>query len=151
MAIKLEEVAEALKQSGIADSDAKVVLQNLKTIEEENKALAEENKEPKPEKQLIFLNTQTSGDVGYGVIIEIPSADSISDAPEHLYKAVREQNTTTRKGRKYPIRTVGEAVEGLKRKFQKEYNIKIKTKVITPMLIIDNDIPNPTTSNKDVD
>jgi hypothetical protein len=75
-----------------------------------------------------------------GWVLQIPEDESPASVSERLFKGTYDYNAS-KKGRLYPAKTVGEAVENVPAKFFKEADLWVKTK--TPVLVLrtDNEIP----------
>jgi hypothetical protein len=95
-------------------------------------------------KQFIILVSDPEGEMPErdltGWVLQIPEDESPASVPERLLKGAYDYNAS-KKGRLYPARTVGDAVENVPAKYFREAELWVKTK--TPVLVLrtDNEIP----------
>jgi len=140
--IDVNKVAEILKKNHLEPALLRRV------VEEMNLAAQPDPKDgegpPPVKKQFIILvsdpnETMPKHDLT-GWVLQIPEDESPASVPERLFKGTYDYNAT-KKGRLYPAKTVGEAVENVPAKFFKEADLWVKTK--TPVLVLrtDNEIP----------
>jgi len=140
--IDVNKVAEILKRNHIEPA----VLRRV--VEEMNLAVqpdpAEADQPPPVKKQLVILvsdpeETMPKADLT-GWVLQIPEDESPASVQERLFKGAYDYNAS-KKGRLYPARTVGDAVENVPAKFFREAELWVKTK--TPVLVLrtDNEIP----------
>lgn len=75
-----------------------------------------------------------------GWVVQLPENESVATVTERICRGAYDYNTT-KKGRLYPAKTIGEAIENVPAKFFKEADVWVKTK--TPVLVLktDNEIP----------
>ena len=140
--IDVSKVAEILKKNQIDPS----VLRRV--IEEMNLAVqpepGEEEKPPAVKKQFIVLLSDPEGRMPrndfVAWVLQIPENESPASVRDRVLRGTYDYNTT-RKGRQYPVKTVGEALENVPAKHFKEADVWVKTK--TPVLVLktDNEIP----------
>jgi hypothetical protein len=140
--IDVNKVAEILKKHHIEPS----VLRRV--VEEMNLAVqpdpGEGDQPPPVKKQFVILVSDPEefmpkGDLT-GWVLQIPEDESPASVQERLFKGAYDYNAS-KKGRLYPARTVGDAVENVPAKFFREVDLWVKTK--TPVLVLrtDNEIP----------
>jgi len=140
--IDVSKVAEILKKNHLDPA----VLRRV--IEEMNLAVqpdpGEEEKPPAVKKQSVLLVSDPAGRLPksdfVGWVLQIPENESPATTQERIFRGAYDYNTT-KKGRLYPAKTVGEALENVPAKFFKEADLWVKTK--TPVLVLktDNEIP----------
>lgn len=75
-----------------------------------------------------------------GWVLQIPEDASVTSAPDRIYKAAYEFNTT-KKGRMMPARTMGDAIENIPAKHFKEQQVWVKTKCPVFVVTTNNEIP----------
>jgi DNA repair ATPase RecN len=75
-----------------------------------------------------------------GWIVQIPDSESVLTVTDRIKKAAYNYNAS-KKGQKYPIKTIGEAVESIGNKFFKPYDLKVKTKEAVFVVVTDNVLP----------
>jgi hypothetical protein len=140
--IDVNKVAEILKKNHIDPA----VLRRV--VEEMNLAVQPDPGEgeaaPPVKKQFVILVSDPDGKMPKadltGWVLQIPESESPASTHERLFKAAYDYNAS-KKGRLYPARTVGDAVENVPGKFFREAELWVKTK--TPVLVVrtDNEIP----------
>ena len=140
--IDVNKVAEILKRNHIDPA----VLRRV--VEEMNLAVqadpAEGDQPPPVKKQFIILvsdpeETMPKGDLT-GWVLQIPEDQSPASVRERLFKGAYDYNAS-KKGRLYPAKTVGDAVENVPSKFFREAELWVKTKTPVVVLRTDNEIP----------
>lgn len=139
--IDVSKVAEILKKNQLDPAVLRRVIEEINTAVQPE---AEEDKPPPVKKQFVILvsdpeNRFPKSDFA-GWVLQIPEDESVATAEERIFRSAYEYNAT-RKGRLYPAKTVGEALENVPAKHFKEAELWVKTK--TPVLILktDNEIP----------
>lgn len=142
--VSVELIHEVLSSNNLEPETIQKVLQQ---IEEQAAAEAEAekaNREPPVKKQFIMILSDPNGTVPdqdyVGWVAQIPEDDSPGDTLEKLIRASYEYNIS-KKGRKYPVKSIGEACEAVGSRFLKEQGIAIKTKTPVTILRTDNKIP----------
>lgn len=143
--VSLELVHEVLTQNEL---DSETVLKLIQQIEQQAEAEAEAEKatrEPTVKKQFVMILSDPAGVIPakqdfVGWIAQIPEDDPIGDTVDRLVRASYEHNIS-KKGRKYPVKTIGEACEAVGTRFLKEQGLSIKTKTPVSVIITDNKIP----------
>ncbi len=140
--IDVNKVAEILKKNHIDPA----VLRRV--VEEMNLAVqpdpGEEELPPPVKKQFVILASDPEGRLPKGDfagwVLQIPEEESAATTLDRIFKGAYDYNAS-KKGRLYPAKTVGEAVENVPAKFFKEAELWVKTK--TPVLVLrtDNEIP----------
>lgn len=119
----------------------------INQIEEQAAAEAEAekaNREPTVKKQFVIIVSDPRGTLPeedyVGWVAQIPEDDPVGDTVDRLIRASYEYNIS-KKGRKYPVKTVGEACEAVGARFLKEQSLAIKNKVPVSIIKTDNKIP----------
>lgn len=154
--VQLEAVREALEKivkdenaiEKVLDllSDAAVKVDEAKQNEELDVADGADDDgsdEPKIKKQYGILVCDKDGDIKrdlVGWVFQMPENEDTRDVIENIKKAAYNYNAS-KKGRKYPVNTIGQAVEGCGSKFFKPYNVSIKTKEPVLVVTTDNILP----------
>jgi len=140
--IDVNKVAEILKRNHIEPALLRRVVEEMNLAVQPDPA--EGDAPPPVKKQFIILvsdpeETMPRGDLT-GWVLQIPEDESPASVPERLFKGAYDYNAS-KKGRLYPARTVGDAVENVPAKFFREAELWVKTK--TPVLVLrtDNEIP----------
>lgn len=134
--IEINQVAEILRKN---KADPKL----LRSVVEEMNLLAQAAQEadedkPKPvKKQNVILISDPDGllleqDL-VGWVLQIPDYESPVTTLDRIYRSTHEFNAS-KKGRLYPAKTVGEAIENVPAKFFTEHELWVRTK--TPVLAL---------------
>jgi hypothetical protein len=140
--IDVNKVAEILKKNHIDPA----VLRRV--VEEMNLAVqpdpGEGDQAPPVKKQYVILlsdpqDRMPKGDFT-GWVLQIPENESPASVQERLLKGAYDYNAS-KKGRLYPAKTVGDAVESVPGKFFREVELWVKTKEPVLVLRTDNEIP----------
>ncbi|HZZ18917.1 MAG TPA: hypothetical protein VFE25_06085 [Opitutaceae bacterium] len=140
--IDVNKVAEILKKNHIDPT----VLRRV--VEEMNLAVqpdpGEGDQVPPVKKQFVILISDPNGKMPkadlVGWILQIPENESPASVEERLLKGAYDYNAS-KKGRLYPAKTVGDAMEAVPAKFFKEVELWVKTKEPVIVLKTDNVIP----------
>lgn len=156
--VQLEAVREALEKvvkdelaiervlDMLSDAAVKVDEAKQEVIEEgveDNESESEGSDEPKIKKQYGILVSDKDGVIQrdlVGWVFQMPENEDTRDVIEHIKKAAYNFNAS-KKGRKYPVSTIGQAIEGVGNKFFKPYNVSLKTKEPVLVVTTDNILP----------
>jgi hypothetical protein len=140
--IDVSRVAEILKKNEIEPSILRRVIEEMNLAAQPEPG--EDEKPPALKKQFVIVVSDPDNRLPkfdfVGWVLQIPETESPATTPERIFRSVYDYNTT-RKGRLYPAKTVGEALENVPAKHFKEAEVWVKTK--TPVLVLktDNEIP----------
>lgn len=153
--VQLEAVREALEKivkdenaiEKVLDllSEATVKVDETKQAEEAEVAEGsdEGTDEPKMKKQYGVLISDKDGLITkdlVGWVFQMPENEDSRDIVELVKKAAYNYNAS-KKGRKYPVSSIGAAIEGAGSKFFKPYNVSFKTKEPVLVITTDNVLP----------
>lgn len=134
--VELELVKKVLKRAAVDESVMTEIVEELQSAIKE----IEEDDEPKPpqvKKQHVILLSDCEGEFVdkelVGWIFQMPEDKPMTEAIDMVLKASKSFNKS-KKGRKLPVDTVGEACESIPAKIFKEHDLWLKTK--EPVLII---------------
>lgn len=145
--IEVNQVAEVLKRNQLDPKTLRQIVEELNVITQRD---AEEEKPPAVKKQFVLLISDPDERLPdhefAGWCLQIPENESPSTTQERIFRAAYEYNTT-KKGRLYPAKTVGEAIENIPAKHFKEAEVWIKHKTPVLMLRTDNEIPKDEAAN----
>ena len=101
-------------------------------------------KPPAAKKQFVILVSDPEGKLPEkeltGWVVQIPEDASPYTATDRIFKGSYDYNAS-KKGRLYPAKTVGEALENVPAKFFKEAEVWVKNKIPVLVLKTDNQIP----------
>ena len=125
--------------------DIRIVSQIMEDIEVELKNQTDDEEKPPPKKkQFVMMVSDPEGELegkNYtGWILQIPEEDSPYTAEERIIKSAYEYNASKR-GRRMPVKSIGEACEVVPLRFQKEQNVWIKTKEAVLIVRSSNVLP----------
>jgi hypothetical protein len=141
--IDVSKVAEILKKNQLDPALLRRVIEEMNLAVQPDPG--DEEKPPAVKKQFVLLVSDPEGrwpakhDFA-GWVLQIPESESPGTLQDRIFRGAYDYNTT-KKGRLYPAKTVGEAIENVPAKFFKEAEVWVKTK--TPVLVLktDNQIP----------
>jgi hypothetical protein len=127
------------------DLDIRQVNTIMEEIAKELKILQEENPPaPRIPKQFAILVSDPEGSIPQadltGWVLQLPEEDPVMALEEQIHKAAYEFNQTP-KGRRMPVKTIGEACEAVPARIFKEQNLWVKTKEPVLILRTENAIP----------
>jgi hypothetical protein len=140
--IDVNKVAEILKRNHIEPA----VLRRV--VEEMNLAVQPDpgdgDQAPPVKKQFAILLSDPEerlprGDFT-GWVLQIPESESPASSRERILKATYDYNAS-KKGRLYPAKTVGDALENVPGRFFRDVELWVKTKTPVTVLRTDNEIP----------
>lgn len=141
--IEIAKVADILRQNQLEPAVMRRILEQINKITEEA-AAADEEKPPAQKKQFVILVSDPDGEMPEqelaGWVVQLPEEASPLSLQERVHKAAYDFNAS-RRGRKLPVETMGEAFENVPAKHFKEVEVWVKTK--TPVLVLstDNKLP----------
>jgi hypothetical protein len=140
--IDVNKVAEILKRNHIDPAVLRRVVEEMNLAVQPDPG---EGEQPPPVKrQFVILVSDPEGRMPQGDVtgwvLQIPESESPATTQERLLKGVYDYNAS-KKGRLYPARTVGDAVENVPGRFFRETELWVKTKTPVIVLRTDNEIP----------
>ena len=140
--VDLELVKFILQRNEI---DVRKVNSIIEDIEQEMKTIQEENPPaPRIPKQFAILISDPEGNIPStdftGWVLQMPEEDSPAIMESQIRKAAYDFNQTP-KGRRMPVKTIGEACEVVPARIFKEHQLWVKTKEPVLILKTDNAIP----------
>ena len=141
--IEVATVADILRQNALEPAVMRRILEQInKTTEEAAKEEGE--KPPAQKKQFVILVSDPDGKMPEeelaGWVLQLPEDASPLSLLERVHKAAYDFNAT-RRGRKLPVESIGEAFESVPAKNFKEVDLAVKTKVPVLVLTTDNKLP----------
>jgi len=146
MKIPIEIIAEVANEQLPSPLPADLVQE----IERRAQQAAEEekaHKEPVQKKQFVVLLYDPEGiisdrdlDEFVATVAQIPEDDDTAATLDKLTRASYEYNIS-KKGRRFPVKTIGEACEAVPARFLKEQDLAIKTRQPVRVLVTDNQLP----------
>lgn len=139
--IEVNKVAEILKKNQVDPKVLRLIVEEMNVL---TQVEANEEKPPAVKKQWAILISDPEGRLPKtdfaGWVVQLPENESVVTTQDRIFRATYEFNTT-KKGRLFPPKTVGEALENVPAKHFKEVGIWVKTKTPVLMLKTDNEIP----------
>lgn len=140
--IDVNKVAEILKRQELQPELLRQIVEEMNLLVQPEVG---EDKPPALKKQWAILISDPDGKLPegndfVGWVLQVPENESITTTTERIFKGAYEFNTT-KKGRRHPAKTVGEALEHVPAKHFKEAGVFVKTKIPVLMLKTDNAIP----------
>jgi len=140
--IDVSKVAEILKKNHVEPAVIRRVVEEMNLAVQPDPG---ESEGPPPvKKQNIILVSDPEGRMPKGDfagwVLQIPESESPATIRDRIFRGAYDYNAS-KKGRLYPAKTVGEALENVPGKFFRESELWVKTK--TPVLVLktDNEIP----------
>ena len=98
---------------------------------------------PKVKQQYVILVSDADGIISKdltGWVLQMPEDKDCRDVIEGIKKAAYNYNAS-KKGQKYPVRNIGQAIDAVSNKFFKPYDVKVKTKEPVYVVVTDNNLP----------
>jgi hypothetical protein len=140
--IDVNKVAEILKKNHIDPAVLRRVVEEMNLAAQPDPG--ESDLPPPVKRQFVILvsdpdERMPKADLT-GWVLQIPESESPASTQERVFKGAYDYNAS-KKGRLYPAKTVGDAVENVPGKFFRDAELWVKTK--TPVLVLrtDNEIP----------
>lgn len=142
--IDVSKVAEILKKNEIDPAVLRRVMEEMNLVVQPE---GDEGDKPPPvKKQFVVLVSDPDGKFPKtdfaAWVLQMPEDESPATVEERIFRSAYDYNAT-RKGRMYPAKTVGEALENIPAKHFKEAELWVKTKNPVIVLKTDNEIPKP--------
>lgn len=142
--IDVSKVAEILKKNEIDPAVLRRVMEEMNLVVQPE--TDEGDKPPPVKKQFVFLISDPEDRFPKtdfaGWVLQLPEDESPATVQDRINRAAYDYNAT-RKGRLYPAKTVGEALENVPAKNFKEVEVWVKTKNPVIVLKTNNEIPKP--------
>jgi hypothetical protein len=140
--IDVSKVAEILKKSELDPALLRRVIEEINLAVQPDPS--DEDKPPPLKKQFVILVSDPEERLPKtdfaGWVLQIPESESVATTQERIIRSAYDYNAT-RKGRLYPAKTIGEAIENIPAKHFKEAEVWVKTKSPVIVLRTDNEIP----------
>jgi len=138
---KIDEILDLLSNATVAvDEVAKTEEEAVDASEETGN---DEEGEPKPKQQFVILVSDTNKIITkdlVGWVLQIPENDDVATVVDSIKKGAYNFNAS-KKGQKYPVSSIGQAIANVPNKFFKTENLKIKTKEPVYVLTTNNVLP----------
>jgi len=143
--VDINKVAEVMKKNNLDPAVLRRIIEELNLASQPDPGMGDEET-AKVKKQYAILVSDPHGLIETdftGWVLQIPEEESPLTVQERLLKATYEYNAS-KKGRLYPAKTIGDAIEAVPAKFFKEADLWIKTKEPVLILRTNNEIPKDT-------
>lgn len=138
---KIDEILNLLSNNTVAVDEAAQPTEE--TLDPSQETGNDEEGEPKPKQQFVVLvsdpNKQIKTDL-VGWVLQIPEDDDVATVVDSIKKSSYNFNAS-KKGNKYPVTSIGQAIANVPNKFFKTNELKIKTKEPIQILTTDNILP----------
>lgn len=98
---------------------------------------------PKKKNQFVVVVSDPNNSITQnlaGWVLQIPEDEDAQAVVENIKKAAYNFNAS-KKGQKYPVSSIGQAIGDVSSKFFKPYYVKIKTKEPVQVVVTDNKLP----------
>jgi hypothetical protein len=139
--ITLKQVIDAINKNNVEPSKVRAIVEELQAKIQQETAAAEEAP-PKQKYQYVILVSDPEGRFPKtdfaGWVLQIPEDESPATVQERIANGAADYNATTKKGRLYPAKTVGEALENIPSKAWKE-SVQLAVKTRTPVIVLTTD------------
>ena len=149
--IEINQVAEILKRNKVESALLRSVVEEMNLLAQSAQQ-ADEDKPKAVKKQNVILISDPEGrfpkEDFAGWVLQIPDNESPVTTLERIFRGAYDFNAS-KKGRLYPAKTVGEAIENVPAKFFKEAEVWVKNKNPVLVLTTDNIIPKDAGGRRD--
>jgi len=137
----IDEILELLSNATVAVDEAAKTEEEAVDVSKETGN--DEEGEPKPKQQFVILVSDTNGIINkdlVGWVLQIPENDDVATVLDSIKSGAYNFNAS-KKGQKYPVSSIGQAIANVPNKFFKTNNLKIKTKEPVYVLTTNNVLP----------
>lgn len=137
---KIDEIIDLLSNATVAVDEAAKAEEAVDSSEETGN---DEEGEPKPKQQFVMLVSDTTGIIKkdlVGWVLQIPEDDDVATVIDSIKTGAYNFNAS-KKGQKYPVSSIGQAIANVPNKFFKTNNLKIKTKEPVQIIVTNNVLP----------
>ena len=135
--VELDLVERILKRAEIGSSVLMEIMGELQSAVHESTDSNDVPKIAPIKKQFVVLVADSDGELAekelMGWVLQLPEDEPMQSVPEKIVRVAKAFNLS-KKGRRYPVETVGETCENVSAKIFKEQKLWLKTK--TPVLIV---------------
>ena len=141
--VSIETVHEAASEQ-LAPQDAEKLVKAVESKAQVEAEIAASQREERAKKQWAIVVSDPNGNIPHDVelvgwVIQIPEDDAISSVIEKIERAAYDHNISKR-GRRYPVKSIGEAMEAVPVKTLKEQGLAVKTRIPVFVTITNNQI-----------
>jgi hypothetical protein len=146
--IEINKAAEILQKNHVEPAILRRIIEEMNLATQPDPGEGDDT--PPVKKQFVILVSDPHGNLPdfdfTGWVLQIPEDASPASTTDRIFKAAYDYNASKR-GRLYPAKTVGDALEGVPAKFFKEAELWVKTKEPVLVLRTDNEIPREAASH----
>ena len=138
---KIDEILDLLSSATVAVDEAAKTEEVAPDAAEETGN--DEENEPKPKQQYVIVVSDPNKLITrtlVGWVLQIPEDEDVSKTVEFIKTGAYNFNAS-KKGQKYPVSSIGQAIGNVPNKFFKSNNLKIKTKEPIEIITTDNVLP----------
>ena len=138
---KIDEILDLLSSATVAVDEAAKTEEVAPDAAEETGN--DEESEPKPKQQYVIVVSDPNKLITrtlVGWVLQIPEDEDVSKTVEFIKTGAYNFNAS-KKGQKYPVSSIGQAIGNVPNKFFKSNNLKIKTKEPIEIITTDNVLP----------
>lgn len=139
--LEVSKIAEILKKNRLEPALLRRVMEEMNLLTEPETG---EEKPPAVKKQHVILISDPEGKMPKtdfaGWVLQIPESESVVTTQERIFRGAYDYNASKR-GRLYPVKTVGEALESVPAKHFKDADLWVRTKTAVLVLVTPNEIP----------
>lgn len=134
--VEIDIIKQVLKRSSLDERVIANILRDLQSVVQDTE-VNDDEKKPIIKKQYVVLLADEEGKLvneeWMGWIVQVPENEPLQSAVEKVVRVGKAFNLT-KKGRKYPVKTVGEVCESVSGRISNEHKLWLKTK--EPILVI---------------
>jgi hypothetical protein len=137
---KIDEILDLLSSNTVAVDEA---AQTEEAVDASEETGNDEESEPKPKQQYVMLVSDTNKIITkdlVGWVLQIPEDDDVATVIDSIKNGAYNFNAS-KKGQKYPVSSIGQAIANVPNKFFKTNNLKIKTKEPVQIITTNNVLP----------
>mgnify|MGYP001256727747 CR=1 FL=1 len=145
MKVDIEDIQLALSQHGVDQKVARQIIEDVTQAAEDAKGGSAAKKKTKY--KYLIVASDPDGTKKAQIentpmwVFKVPDEEKHTDVLPRFYKGVYDFNAKSRKGRKNPIKTVGDGIQTVGSKHFKPNKSPILTKEPVIVLVTDNKIP----------
>lgn len=139
---EIEEILSLLSGSTVVVDETTVVGAEDPGVEGSD-GVEGESGTPKVKQEYVILVSDPNGIVTKdltGWVLQIPEGEDCREVVEKIKKSAYNFNAS-KKGQKYPVSSIGQAIEAVPNKFFKPQDVKIKSKEAVYVVTTDNKLP----------
>jgi len=142
--VPLEIVTEVLQENELPEDQVLKITRQINRRADQLAAEEGADKEPPVKKQWVIILSDPNGDLPdedmVGWVVQLEENENPGVAVDRIIKGAYDYNQS-RRGRKHPAKSIGEAIEVVGSKYLKEHKVWTKTKLPVTVLKTDNVLP----------